>query len=115
MRRGTDFLIVVVAAGALIFGGYWLGHAVWQTGAENRSRVIGETQLPASDTQVSPASATQLPASGDRSARTQVSDATSRTEFRLALLAAAAFLVVATATKSMRRTKRHHHGERWQA
>ena len=44
MTRAINLLLIVAAVAALIFGGFWVGHAVWQTGNDNRNRALQETR-----------------------------------------------------------------------
>jgi hypothetical protein len=41
MMRVVNLLLIVAAVAALGFGGYWVGHAVWQEGEDNRRAVAG--------------------------------------------------------------------------
>ena len=47
MTRVVNLLLIVAAVAALGFGGYWVGHAVWQEGQDNRRAVEGTQTTPA--------------------------------------------------------------------
>ena len=46
MTRVVNLLLIVAAAAALGFGAYWVGHAVWQEGEDNRRAVEGTPTTP---------------------------------------------------------------------
>jgi hypothetical protein len=50
VTRAFNLLLVVAAVVGLIFGGYWVGHAVWQTGVDNHNRALQETRTAESAT-----------------------------------------------------------------
>jgi hypothetical protein len=104
MMRAINLPLIVAAVAAVIFGGYWVGHAVWRTGEDNRNRVVGETPRTANTTTA-------------RAPTKAEPDRLSEPWVRVVLFASGAIVVVsviASAIGSVTRRARSG-GERWHA
>lgn len=103
MTRAINFVLIAAAAAALIFGGYWVGHAVWQTGEDNRRAVEG----------------TQTVATTTAAARKSAAPGASGSQVRTALLITGAIVALAATFSALGSANRHLHRrrsrERWQA
>ena len=103
MTRAINLLLIAAAATGLIFGGYWVGHAVWQTGEDNRRAVEG----------------TQTVATTPAPARKSAAPGASDSQVRNALLITGAIVVLAATFSALGSANRHLHRrrrrERWHA
>ena len=108
MMRAINALLTLAAVAALVFGGYWVGHAVWQTGKDNRDRVERGSQTTATPTARTPTTAvTPARAEPDKLGEPWV---------RAVLFASGAIVVLSVISSAIRiLTRRARGGERWHA